>query len=321
MTRAIDVVGLTKTYDSKEGRTVHAVKGIDLHVDEGEILAFLGSNGAGKTTTIEILEGFRPRTSGQVSVLGEDPSTAPLSWRENIGVVLQESEPDADLTAREVLTQYSAYYRDPRPVGEVLEIVGLTEHGDQRNKVLSGGQKRRLDLAIALIGNPRLVFLDEPTTGFDPSARRDAWGMVENLRSVGVTVLLTTHYMDEAEYLADRITVISAGEIVAEGSAEDLASQVDLRTRVSWQTDELSADALPSGFQGKVDVHEGVATIETDDVTSVVHALVSHAVDANRRLDSLSVTRPNLEDTFLRLTETGDAAGGTAPAGNAEGGA
>jgi len=310
MGRAIDVVGLTKTYDSKEGNTVHAVKSIDLHVDEGEILAFLGSNGAGKTTTIEILEGFRRRTAGEVTVLGEDPDTAPLSWRENIGVVLQESEPDADLTAREVLTQYAAYYSAPRPVGEVLEIVGLTEHGDQRNKVLSGGQKRRLDLAIALIGNPRLVFLDEPTTGFDPSARRDAWGMVENLRSVGVTVLLTTHYMDEAEYLADRITVISSGEIVAEGSAEDLADQVDLRTRVKWQIDELPTETLPDKLMGKVDVVDGVATLETDDVTSVVHALISQAVEADRRLDSLSVTRPNLEDTFLRLTEADDAAAG-----------
>lgn len=305
MAKAIDVRGLTKTYETRDGQVVEAVRGIDLHVDEGEILAFLGANGAGKTTTIEILEGFRNRSAGEVTVLGEDPETAPLSWRDDIGIVLQESEPDPDLTGREVLTQFSRYYADPRPVDEVLEIVGLGDgHGDQRNKVLSGGQKRRLDLAIALIGNPKLVFLDEPTTGFDPSARRDAWGMIENLREVGATVLLTTHYMDEAEHLADRIVVISEGAIAAEGTASDLANQVDLRTRIDWDPSEVPVDVLPRELWDHVRIGGDPprATVETDDVTSTVHALTSWAVASGVRIDSLAVVRPNLEDTFLRLT-------------------
>ena len=297
--------GLTKSYRTKDGTTVDAVKGIDLHVDEGEILAFLGSNGAGKTTTIEILEGFRDRTGGDVQVLGQDPETAPLSWRDDIGIVLQESEPDTVLTGRELLTQFSSYYSDPRPVDEVLEIVGLAEHADQRNKVLSGGQKRRLDLAIALIGDPKLVFLDEPTTGFDPSARRDAWGMIENLRQVGATVLLTTHYMDEAEQLSDRIVVIGDGRIAAEGTAADLAEQVKLRTRVTWDPAEVPVDALPEQLRAEADLSgdPAMAGIETDDVTAVVHALTTWAVDNDARIDSLAVVRPNLEDTFLRLTD------------------
>lgn len=306
MERVIEVENLTKTYKAKDGRTVEAVRGIDLHVDQGEILAFLGSNGAGKTTTIEILEGFRSRTSGTAHVLGVDPESAPRSWRNDVGIVLQESEPDSVLTGREVLTLFSSYYDQPRPVDEVLEIVGLAEHADRRNKLLSGGQKRRLDLAIALIGNPKLVFLDEPTTGFDPSARRDAWGMIENLRAVGATVLLTTHYMDEAEQLSDRIVVISNGRIVAEGTAGALADQVKLRTRVSWDPSEVPLDALPDQLQSAVESADDLASIETDDVTAVVHALTSWAVERSTALDSLSVLRPNLEDTFLRLTD-GDA--------------
>ena len=303
MARAIDVQGLTKTYTNKAGETVEAVRGIDLHVDEGEILAFLGSNGAGKTTTIEILEGFRDRTSGQVQVLGQDPATAPLSWREDIGVVLQESEPSPELTVGEVMAQFASYYRAPRPIGEVLDVVGLSEHTNQRNKVLSGGQKRRLDLALALIGDPKLVFLDEPTTGFDPSARRDAWGMVERLRDLGTTVLLTTHYMDEAEHLSDRIVVIAGGRIAAEGTAADLATQVKLQTRISWDPAEVPIDALPDGLRSAVTTGEQLS-IETDDVTAVVHALSSWAVDNSTSLESLAVVRPNLEDTFLRLTDS-----------------
>ncbi len=302
MARAIDVAGLTKTYTNKAGETVEAVRGIDLHVDEGEILAFLGSNGAGKTTTIEILEGFRDRTSGDVTVLGQDPATAPLSWREDIGVVLQESQPSPELTVGEVMTQYASYYRAPRPITEVLEVVGLAEHTDQRNKVLSGGQKRRLDLALALIGDPKLVFLDEPTTGFDPSARRDAWGMVERLRELGTTVLLTTHYMDEAEHLSDRIVVIADGQIAAEGTAADLATQVKLQTRISWDPAEVPAEALPEQLRAGLRSGEQLS-LETDDVTQVVHALSTWAIDNGASLDSLAVVRPNLEDTFLRLTD------------------
>jgi len=302
MSLAIEVANLTKSYKTRAGDTVDAVKGIDLHVDQGEILAFLGSNGAGKTTTIEILEGFRERTSGDVLVLGQDPQTAPLSWREGIGIVLQESNPDQDLTAHESVSMYAAYYDAPRPVDEVLQLVGLADSATQRTKALSGGQKRRLDLAIALVGDPRLIFLDEPTTGFDPSARRDAWGMIEGLRAVGATVLLTTHYMDEAEHLADRIVVIGDGLIAAEGTAADLADQVELRTKISWDPAEVPLDALPDGLRHQVATTANGLAIETTEVTPVVHALTSWATSNSARLDSLSVLRPNLEDTFLRLT-------------------
>jgi len=303
MALAIEVSGLTKSYRTKSGETVDAVKGIDLHVNEGEILAFLGSNGAGKTTTIEILEGFRDRTSGDVLVLGEDPQSPSKTWREDIGIVLQESSPDKDLTARESVAMYASFYNAPRSVDDVLELVGLHNSADQRTKTLSGGQKRRLDLATALIGDPKLIFLDEPTTGFDPSARREAWEMIERLRDVGATVLLTTHYMDEAEHLSDRIVVISNGVIAAEGSAADLANLVQLRTRVSWDPAEAPASALPDAFRDSIQVANDELLIETTEVTQVVHALTTYAVSNAQRLDSLSVARPNLEDTFLRLTE------------------
>ncbi len=311
MTLAIEVTGLTKAYGTKSGDVVNAVRGIDLHVNEGEILAFLGSNGAGKTTTIEILEGFRERTAGDVQVLGEDPQKPSKGWRENIGIVLQESAPDRDLTARESVAMYASFYDSPKPVDEVLSIVGLTDSANQRTKALSGGQKRRLDLAIALVGDPKLIFLDEPTTGFDPSARREAWEMIEQLRDVGATVLLTTHYMDEAEHLADRIVVISEGLIAAEGTAADLANQVELRTRVTWDPAEVPIEALSAEFQSltgtrEADGHSGPRlSLETTEVTLVVHALTSWATANNVRIDSLSVMRPNLEDTFLRLTADG----------------
>ncbi|MFT4989309.1 MAG: ABC-2 type transport system ATP-binding protein [Acidimicrobiales bacterium] len=301
MNLAIEVSGLTKSYKTKSGDTVDAVKGIDLHVNEGEILAFLGSNGAGKTTTIEILEGFRERTSGNVQVLGEDPEHASRTWREDIGIVLQESAPDRSLTAHESVSMYASFYDAPRPVHEVLEIVGLTDSAGQRTKALSGGQKRRLDLAIALVGDPKLVFLDEPTTGFDPSARREAWEMIEQLRSVGTTVLLTTHYMDEAEHLADRIVVISNGLISAEGTAADLAEQVKLLTRIAWNPAEVPAEALPDLFRSELQTTTEELAIETTEVTAVVHALTGWATTNGSRIDSLSVMRPNLEDTFLRL--------------------
>jgi ABC-2 type transport system ATP-binding protein len=307
MSLAIEVTGLTKSYKTKSGDTVDAIKGIDLHVNEGEILAFLGSNGAGKTTTIEILEGFRDRTSGNVQVLGEDPEHASRTWREDIGIVLQESAPDRSLTAHESVSMYASFYDAPRPVDEVLEIVGLTDSAGQRTKALSGGQKRRLDLAIALVGDPKLVFLDEPTTGFDPSARREAWEMIEQLRSVGATVLLTTHYMDEAEHLADRIVVISDGLISAEGTAADLAEQVKLLTRIAWNPAEVPAEALPDLFRSELHTTTEELAIETTEVTAVVHALTGWATANGSRIDSLSVMRPNLEDTFLRLTAAGDA--------------
>ena len=307
MSLAIEVTGLTKSYKTKSGDTIDAVKGIDLHVAEGEILAFLGANGAGKTTTIEILEGFRNRTSGTVQVLGEDPQDPSRSWREDIGIVLQESSPDRSLTARESVSMYASFYDAPRPVDEVLEIVGLTDSSGQRTKALSGGQKRRLDLAIALVGNPKLVFLDEPTTGFDPSARREAWKMIEQLRNLGATVLLTTHYMDEAEHLADRIAVINGGLISAEGIAADLAEQVKLLTRIAWDPAEVPAEAIPDLFRPELQKTTGELAIETTEVTAVVHALTDWATSNGGRIDSLSVMKPNLEDTFLRLTAGGEA--------------
>jgi ABC-2 type transport system ATP-binding protein len=299
MSPAITVRNLVKSYGDH-----HAVQGIDLDVEEGEILAFLGPNGAGKTTTIEILEGFRERTSGEVTVLGEDPQSAPLSWRERIGIVLQESEPIPELTALESVTMQAAYYSDARNPSEVLEIVGLTDSADQRTRKLSGGQKRRLDLALALVGNPALVFLDEPTTGFDPSARRESWDMIERLRDLGSTVLLTTHYMDEAEQLSDRIVVIAGGKIVARGTADDLARQVNAVTQITWRPNP--SDPKPPDRLGWTDDGHGRAVIGTNDVVVNLHALTTWASEMSVDLPELNVARPTLEDVYLQLTNVSE---------------
>ena len=295
MESAIDVKGLTMHY----GDFV-AVDGIDLQVAQGEILAFLGQNGAGKTTTIEILEGFRTRTSGVVSVLGQDPQNAPLKWREKIGIVLQESEPVPELTAGEAVRMQAGYYSNPRDPDETLEVVGLADSADHRTRKLSGGQKRRLDLALALVGDPDLVFLDEPTTGFDPSARREAWGMIEALREIGKTVLLTTHYMDEAEHLADRIVVIGAGKIVARGTAEELAAQVNARTQISWKPGAEDPHP-PTNFGATTNDFDNLV-VATDDPLASMHALTNWAVEAGVDLPELNVARPTLEDVYLELT-------------------
>jgi ABC-2 type transport system ATP-binding protein len=294
VTNVIEVHGLTMSYGD-----IHAVRGIDLHVGDGEILAFLGPNGAGKTTTIEILEGFRTRSGGDVMVLGADPASAPRSWYEDIGIVLQETRPDGDLTARETVVQYAAYYSNPRGVDEVLEIVGLSEHQSRRADKLSGGQQRRLDLALAIIGDPKLVFLDEPTTGFDPSARREAWAMIESLRALGATVLLTTHYMDEAEHLADRIVVISDGEIVADGTKSHLVEEANLGTEVSWDATEVAASSVPGAR-----LVDGRVHIATDDVAHVLGALVDASRESVSQLQSLRVAPPTLEDVYLHLIKT-----------------
>ncbi len=297
----IEVAGLTKRYGDRV-----AVDGIDLHVADGEIVAFLGPNGAGKTTTIEILEGFRKRDDGSVRVLGADPDTAPLEWRERIGIVLQESEPIPELTAREAVAQQAAYYRDSRDVDEVLAIVGLVDSADQRTRKLSGGQKRRLDLAQAIVGNPDLVFLDEPTTGFDPSARRESWDMIEALRGLGKTVLLTTHYMDEAERLADRIVVINGGVIVARGTAAELATQVNATTRISWRVDPANAMGSTAGTPPDLDVaidERSLASVSTDEVTRTLHRLTGWALETGVELVDLQVRRPTLEDVYLTLTD------------------
>ncbi len=318
MGTAIEVRGLAKTYGRFE-----AVKGIDLDVDEGEILAFLGPNGAGKTTTIEILEGYRSRDDGQVRVLGVDPAAAPLAWREQIGIVLQESEPMPELTALESVEMHAGYYRDPRRPAEVLDIVGLTESADQRTRKLSGGQKRRLDLALALVGNPRLVFLDEPTTGFDPSARRESWGMIEALRQFGTTVLLTTHYMDEAEQLADRIVVIADGEIAARGTAADLADQVGAATTVSWcqppgttrppESLDAQLGVTVEGDSGSGSDSDGGGDADcyqfsAGDPVPALHQLTTWALDNSIELADLQVRKPTLEDVYLQLVRGSDVA-------------
>lgn len=298
MAAAIEVRNLRKSYGDFQ-----AVDGVDLEVEQGEILAFLGPNGAGKTTSIEILEGYRTRDSGDVSVLGVDPADAPLSWREKIGIVLQESEPVPELTAMESVTMQAAYYSNPRNPGEVLEIVGLTASADTRTRKLSGGQKRRLDLALALVGNPSLVFLDEPTTGFDPSARRESWGMIDALRDIGSTVLLTTHYMDEAEYLADRIVVIAGGRIVARGTAAELADQVGAKTKITWRP--IPGSSRAPEWLAPVE-QDGLALIETDNVVPAIQALSTWAVELGVDLPELNVARPTLEYVYLELIGDGE---------------
>ena len=293
---AIAVEGLVMRYGD-----FTAVDGVDLEVKEGEILAFLGPNGAGKTSTIETLEGFRQRSAGRVEVLGEDPESAPLSWRERVGIVLQESEPVPELTAAEAVRMQAGYYANSRNPDELLELVGLSDSAETRTRKLSGGQKRRLDLALALVGNPALVFLDEPTTGFDPSARRESWEMIDALRDLGSTVLLTTHYMDEAEHLADRIVVIANGKIVARGTADDLAAQVKATTQITWSPQPEGPEA-PATLGWKRT--QTGAVIETDDVVPALAKLTSWALDAGVDLPELNVARPTLEDVYLTLTGT-----------------
>lgn len=294
---AIEVRGLHKSYGQLD-----VVRGIDLQVGRGEIVAFLGPNGAGKTTTIEILEGFRDRDAGEVSVLGSDPASAPLSWREQIGIVLQESEPTPELTALESLRMQGGYYRNPRNPDEVLELVGLTDSAGQRTRKLSGGQKRRLDLGMALMGDPELIFLDEPTTGFDPSARRESWGMIETLSDLGKTVLLTTHYMDEAEHLADRIVVIADGHVVATGTADDLAEQVAATSRATWRPAPGAPQPPAELGVARIDDY-GLVGIEGEDVLRRLHGLLGWALDAGVDLPELQVKRPTLEDVYLTLTD------------------
>ena len=261
-----------------------AVRGIDLDVQPGEVFAFLGPNGAGKTTTVEILEGYRKRSGGEVSVLGEDPEHAGREWRERIGIVLQSCRLDPYLTVRESLNLFAGYYSRPRPVDEVIGLVGLEGKADARTSGLSGGQQRRLDVGMALIGDPELLFLDEPTTGFDPSARRQAWDVIAGLRDLGVTVFLTTHYMDEAQRLADRVTIISRGEIVARGTPEDLGDRESRPTSISYR-----------GPDGEV-------RVQTTTPVETLHELTGRALEQGIGLDGLEVTRPSLEDIYLELT-------------------
>ena len=296
----ISVRGLTKLYGSHE-----AVAGIDFEVRRGEIFAFLGPNGAGKTTTVEILEGFRSRTDGEVTVLGQDPATAGGAWRDRVGVVLQESEPETDLTVRECLALYAGFYTAPRDIDETIELVGLTARTNALATRLSGGQRRRLDFALALIGDPELIFLDEPTTGFDPSARRAAWEVIAGLRQLGKTIFLTTHYMDEAEYLADRITIISAGEIVAEGTPQTLGGRDQMSTTITFTLPaDLQARDLPAGLRPLAEPGPGRSTVlHTESPLVHLQVLGDWALGRGFDLPDLDVHRPSLEEVYLSLTK------------------
>ena len=278
----ISIRGLLKSYGELE-----AVRGIDLEVRRGEVFAFLGPNGAGKTTTVEILEGYRRRSGGEVSVLGEDPEHAGRAWRERIGIVLQSCRLDPYLTVRESLELYAGYYSAPRPVDETIELVGLANKAGARTGGLSGGQQRRLDVGMAMVGDPELLFLDEPTTGFDPSARRQAWEAIAGLRDLGKTVFLTTHYMDEAQYLADRVTIIARGLIVASGTPADLGDRESLPTTISYR---LGGEEV---------------SVETTTPVADLRELTGRAVEQGLELEGLEVTRPNLEDIYLSLTAAG----------------
>jgi ABC-2 type transport system ATP-binding protein len=292
----ISIRGLRKSYGEFE-----AVRGVDLDVQRGEVFAFLGPNGAGKTTTVEILEGYRGRSGGEVTVLGEDPEKAGREWRERIGIVLQSCRLDPYLTVRESLGLYAGYYRAPRPVDEVIELVGLGEKADDRASRLSGGQQRRLDVGMALIGDPELLFLDEPTTGFDPSARRQAWEVIAGLRDLGKTVFLTTHYMDEAQRLADRVTIIAAGEIVARGTPEDLGDREHQPATIRFRLPRgVAAGELPGAG---VASDNGDFSLSTMTPVAALNELTGWALERKLDLEGLEVTRPSLEDVYLELTE------------------
>jgi ABC-2 type transport system ATP-binding protein len=294
----ISVRGLRKSYGDFE-----AVKGIDLDVRAGEIFAFLGPNGAGKTTTVEVLEGYRQRNGGEVSVLGLDPADADREWRQGVGFVLQESRLVPELTPREAVEQYAGYYASPRDVDETVELVGLSDKAGVRTSTLSGGQQRRLDVALALIGDPELLFLDEPTTGFDPSARRQAWDVIGGLRSLGKTVFLTTHYMDEAQALADRVAIISAGRIVAAGSPEELGARGEPRTEVSFRLPEgVEAADLPETVLNGGRIAAREVEITTVDPVPLLRELTLWATQRGVGLPGLEVRRPSLEDIYLELT-------------------
>jgi ABC-2 type transport system ATP-binding protein len=291
----IEVAGLTKSYGD-----VHAVRGITFSVDEGECLAVLGPNGAGKTTMVEILEGYRPRDSGSVSVLGMDPAHGGTALRQRIGIVLQECGVEPYLTVTEVLTMHAGYYDHPLAVSDVIEIVGLVDKATARVKSLSGGQKRRLDVALGLIPDPELLFLDEPTTGFDPTARRQAWEMIKDLAQLGKTVLLTTHYMDEAQALADRVIVISSGRIVAEGPPESIGGRADADARIRFLLPPgVGIEHLPIAAEADGD---GAVLVTTSTPTAALQALTTWARDHGGELAQLSVTRPSLDDVYVALT-------------------
>jgi ABC-2 type transport system ATP-binding protein len=290
----VEVQDLVKSYGPLD-----AVAGVDLAIDAGEVFALLGPNGAGKTTAVEILEGHREKSSGSVEVLGYDPQTGGREFRERIGIVLQETAVEPELTVSEVLDVYGDVYPKRRPTGELIELVGLSQKSKSRVKTLSGGQQRRLELALGLVGDPDLIFLDEPTTGFDPSARRQAWSIVENLASLGKTILLTTHYMDEAQFLANRIAVIAAGRIVAEGTPQTLGGRQDAEATVHFKLPAgISTTDLPVA---PTSARDGVISITHPSPTRLLHELTGWAIGEGVELEGLSVDRPTLEDIYLQL--------------------
>jgi ABC-2 type transport system ATP-binding protein len=279
---AIEVSDLRKSYGS-----VEAVRGLSFVVERGEVFGLLGPNGAGKTTTVEILEGYRERSGGEVRVLGHDPQTRDADLQQRVGIVLQSCGFYPRVKVREAVEHFAKAYARPRDPAETISLVGLREKSDARAKDLSGGQRRRLDLALALVGDPELVFLDEPTTGFDPAARRTAWGVVRTLKELGKTVLLTTHYLEEAQALADRVAIVKDGRFVAEGPPDQL-SPASASYRVSYVS------------QGRR------VELQTDDPTELLHRLTRDALARDERLEGLEVTRPTLEDVYLELTEQAD---------------
>ncbi|HNC14823.1 MAG TPA: ABC transporter ATP-binding protein, partial [Solirubrobacterales bacterium] len=300
---AISIKGLRKTYDDLE-----AVRGVDLEVFPEEIVAVLGPNGAGKTTTVEILEGYRDRDGGEVSVLGVDPAKPTPAWRDRIGIVLQSTTLEPALTVRESLQQYAGYYRNPREVDEVIGLVGLEEQAGTRARKLSGGQQRRLDVGIALVGDPDLLFLDEPTTGFDPSARRQAWEMVAGLRGLGKTVLLTTHYMEEAQFLADRVAIMSEGRIVALDTPENLGDRRRMPTTISFSVPagtDLAGIAGVGQTQSSSEDDTGLRTVSigTHEPVADLNRITGWAIESDLEIQHLEVRRPSLEDVYLELTD------------------
>jgi ABC-2 type transport system ATP-binding protein len=300
---AVEISDLRKSYGA-----VEAVRGISLTVAQGEVFALLGPNGAGKTTTVEILEGFRRRDSGHVSVLGFDPAKGERRLKEQLGIVLQTSGVDPYLTVAETVDQFRGYYPKPRPRDEVMELVGLTDKRDTRVTKLSGGQQRRLEVAIALAGDPRLLFLDEPTSGFDPGARRSAWEVIKGLAGLGKTIFLTSHQMDEVQYLADRVAIIAAGKVVAEGTPDTLAGREKAGAIIRFQLPS-GTDALPERLRTLARVGGGSVELETKDPTRTLYDLTSWAVQAGISLEGLEVSRPSLEDVYLEITKDSAAAG------------
>ncbi|MDE3205261.1 MAG: ABC transporter ATP-binding protein [Acidobacteriota bacterium] len=296
---AVSVRGLTKSYGGFD-----ALVGVDLDVERGQILALLGPNGAGKTTTVEILEGYRRRDGGTVRVLGLDPGRDRTRLKPLVGIVLQSTGVEQYLTVTETVTLYSQCYPHPRPVGEVIERVGLAAKADARVKTLSGGQQRRLDMAVALAGDPELLFLDEPTTGFDPAARHEAWEVVKSLAELGKTILLTTHYMDEAQHLADRVAVIAGGRVIAEGTPDSLGERDRAQALIRFRLPDGMTPPVEAAPSARVD---GWFELRADQPEAVLHRLTGWALDAGVTLEGLEVSRPSLEDVYLSLTAAPEA--------------